>query len=150
MVTAVQRHIAAIQSGNVTKTNVIGLRKALNHIARLEEGWSGNRSNATPEEVAEAVAALAAREPLVRGDLHASGVRIVTSPRWWRRFNQRQHEVIRTLHGFRLVRFDYVDSTHVTPVFRAVGETGDFLFRNVPWQTVAFGGEGESGPQVVN
>jgi len=145
---AVQRHRLAIASGIVTKTNVIGIRMAANHVARIRAGWSGNRSNATPAEVDSIFAALAEKEPLVRGDLHASGVRIVKAKRWAKRFNAEQTQVIATLHGFRLVRFDWTDESHCTPVFRAVGESGSFLFRNVPWQTAAYSG-GESGPVVV-
>jgi hypothetical protein len=145
---AMQSHLAAIESGNVTKTNVIGLRKALNHVARLEAGLSGNRCNATADEVRAAVAALKRLEPLVRGELHASGVRLITSPRWRKRFNAAESAVIASLHGFRLVRFDFIDSYQVTPVYRACGESGSFLFRNIPWQTAHYGGH-ESGPEVV-
>lgn len=34
-----QGHLAAIQSGEVTKTNVVGLRKAINLTERLAGGW---------------------------------------------------------------------------------------------------------------
>ncbi len=151
MSAAMQRHLAAIEAGEVTSTNVIGLRKAANHVARIRAGWSGNRSNATPGEVDRAMAELANKEPLVRGDLHASGVRVLANRRWAKRFNAEQQAVIDTLMGFRLVRFDHIDDTHVTPVYRAVGALGSFLFRNVPWQAVAYGrGDIESGPVVVS
>ena len=104
MKTAMQRHLDAIKAGQVTATNVIGIRMGANHVARLREGWAGNRSNATPAEVEAVFSALAEHEPLVRGDLHASGVRIVYSKRWAKRFGPVETEVIRTLHGFRLVR----------------------------------------------
>ncbi len=150
MKTATERHLNAIASGQVTSTNVIGIRKILNHVARLRGGWSGNRSNATPAEADALVAPLSEREPLVRGELHASGVRILTAKRWTKRFGEKESAVIATLQGFRLVRFDWTDDTHATPVFRAVGSAGSFLFRNVPWQTVAYGnGDLESGPTVV-
>lgn len=146
---AMARHLAAIQSGNVTKTNVIGLRKAINHVARLEAGLSGNRSKATGAEVREALDALARLEPLVRGDLHESGVRLISSARWRKRFSEAERAVIASLEGFRLVRFDWIDSYHVTPVYRACGAAGSFLFRNVPWQTALYVADAESGPEVV-
>lgn len=83
--TAMGRHMAAIASGNVTKTNVIGLRKAVNHVERLAKGWSGNRCAATPSEVAAALEALGAKTPIVRGELHASGVRLLTDRRYRKR-----------------------------------------------------------------
>lgn len=146
---AMQKHLDAIAAGSVTATNVIGLRKAANHVARLRAGWSGNRSSATQAEVDAAFDALAKYEPVVRGDLHASGVRLLTNKRWAKRFDAAQTDVIRTLHGFRLVRFDLIDAAHVTPVYRACGETGSFLFRNIPWQTVSFRPDLQSGPTVL-
>lgn len=146
--TAMQRHLDAIASGQVTATNIIGIRKAANHVARIQNGWSGSRSNATPGEVAAAFAALAKCEPLVRGDLHASGVRTVANKRYAKRWTPDQAQVIATLHGFRLVGFEMLGDSHHVPVFRAVGESGSFLFRNVPWQSADALGE-KSGPVVV-
>ena len=148
MPTAMQRHLAAIGRGQVHKTNVIGLRKAANHVSRLALGYSGNHSNATQREVDAALKALADREPVVCGELHETGVKVLTNKRYVKRFNAEQKAVIASLREFRLVGFDWTDSTHCTPVYRVCGESGSFLFRNVPWQTAAYVG-GESGPVVV-
>ena len=150
--TAMDRHLAAIIAGQGEKTNIIGLRKAFNHIGRVMAGWSGNRSNATLEETNAARTYLTQYEPLVRGSLHESGVRVLTNKRWAKRFNAEQRAVIETLHGFRLVRFDPIDDDGLqfVPVYRAVGEAGSFLFRNVAWQAAAYGnGDIASGPVVI-
>lgn len=147
--TAMQRHLDAIASGQVTASNIIGIRKAANHVARLRQGWSGYRSNATPAEVTAAFQALAKGEPLVRGESHAAGVRVLNNRRYANRWTAQERRVIETLHGFRLAGFECLDDSHHVPVFRALGETGSFLFRNVPWQSADALGV-ESGPVVVN
>lgn len=145
--TAMQRHLAAIQSGNVTKTNVIGLRKALNHVERLRRGWSGNRSAATADEVRAALDALEARKPIVRGELHASGVRLITDKRYRKRLEPVADKVA-ALQGFSLVGYTEVHSCHFVPVYMAWGNAGTFRFYSIPWQSAyAFGLEG--GPHLV-
>lgn len=37
---AFKAHMAAVQSGTVTKTNIIGIRKLLNGSIRRAQGWS--------------------------------------------------------------------------------------------------------------
>jgi uncharacterized protein YcfJ len=144
---AMQRHIAAIESGNVTKTNVIGLRKAVNHVARLAGGWSGNRSNATREEVNVALATLERCKPMVRGDLHASGVRLITDKRYKTRLES-VADKIAALQGFSLVGFEEVRDCQYVPVYLAYGNAGTFRFYSVPWQSaLAYGLE--SGPQLM-
>lgn len=145
--TAMQRHLDAIRAGEVTKTNVIGLRKAVNHVARLERGWSGNRSAATGGEVREALDALAKLEPRVAGELVDSGKKLLQSPRYRKRLSA-VADIVASLDGFRLVRFDWIDATHVIPVYRATSPRGSFLFRNIPWQTAYYQGA-ESGPVLV-
>lgn len=140
-------HLADIESGNVTKTNLIGLRKALGAEYKATHwGWN-NRLKLQGEALREAMAALHTRKPLVRGELHESGVRLVTSPRWRKRFADVQH-VIDTLHGFRLSHFEDMGRGHFVPVFQAVGESGSFYFRNPPWQLAMVLGI-ESGPEVI-
>lgn len=142
-----KKHFDAINGGAVTKTNVIGIRKALNHVERLRAGWSGNRSNVTPEEADAIEYALRLHEPHVTGALHESGLKLLRSPRWRKRFNERQHGIISRLDHFKLVRFDRLGRSCTTvPVYRAVDVTGQsFLFRNVPWQSAMHTGE-PSGP----
>lgn len=145
--TAMYRHMAAIACGNVTKTNVIGLRKALNHVWRLRHGWSGNRCAATPDEVDGALRVLAAHPPIVRGDLHASGVKLLTDRRYRKRLESVADRIAK-LNGFCLVGFHDIERGHFVPVYRAYGYGGSFDFYNVPWQAaMAYGIEG--GPHIV-
>lgn len=138
--------MAAIEAGTVTKTNVIGIRKAINHVERLRAGWSGNRSNVTPEEADTLEEALRRHEPRVVGELHESGLKLLRSPRWRKRWNERQAAIIEHLDRFALVRFDRIGQTNAVPVYRAISnDRGSFLFRNVPWQTANYTGE-PSGP----
>ena len=145
--TAMGRHMAAIASGNVTKTNVIGLRKACNHVERLAKGWSGNRCAATPSEVAAALEALEAKTPIVRGELHESGVRLLTDRRYRKRLEP-VADKIAALQGFCLVGFHDVERGQFTPVYRAYGSAGTFDFYNVAWQ-VAVAFEIEGGPHIL-
>ena len=145
---AMARHLAAIESGNVTKTNVIGLRKAINHIGRINAGWSGNRCKATAAEVSHALERLEAVKPLVRGELHESGVRLVNSPRYRKRL-ERVAETVEFLQEFRLVGYEAIRAHHWTPIYRAVSVNGGwFEFYNLSWQSAAAFGE-ESGPVIL-
>lgn len=150
--TAAQRHLAAIAFGAVTKSNVIGIRKAINHVERLRAGWSGNRSNVTPAEADAIEAALADREPAIADTaLHNSGLKLLRSPRWRKRFSEEQLAIINDRHVlFSLVRFDRIGprGMYAVPVYRAASFGGSFLFRNIPWQSASAYGE-ESGPTIV-
>lgn len=148
------KHMAAIKGGTVTKTNVIGIRKAINHAERLRAGYTGNRSNATVAEVDAIEAALAAREPIVTGELHESGLKVLRNPRYAKRFDSAQRAIIEASDAFfQLVRFDLVDNgMHAVPVYRIIAKGGNFLFRNVSWQTAAYTRDDDviSGPVVVS
>src|SRR3954470_14334187 len=86
--TTAERHFNAIADGRVTKSNVIGIRKAINHVERLRAGYSGNRSSVTPDQAAWLERALADREPHVVGELHESGLKLLRSPRYRKRWNE--------------------------------------------------------------
>lgn len=158
MPTAAQRHLAAIKSGEVTKTNIIGIRKALNHVARLEARLSGNRCSVTPAEAREIESAIAAHRPRVVGELHDSGLKLLRSPRYRKRLES-VRPGIDALESFRLVGFEFIDSLHVTPIYAAwahvppvkgrdpfpPGATYEaFKFRNVAWQS------GGNGPEIIS
>lgn len=88
-------------------------------------------------------------KPLVCGDLHESGLRVLQSRRYAKRWTDEQRAIIADAAAFRLVRFDWLDSLHCNPVYQV--ETADgraFCFRVVPWQTAAYMGL-ESGPVSV-
>lgn len=155
---AMQKHLDAIASGTVTKTNVIGIRKAINHIERLNAGWSGNRSAATVDEVFAVEQALAEQRPRVGGELHDTGVKLLQSPRYRKRWQPWQSEAIAAIDHFRLVAYDRIGSrgqysVPVYAVWAKIPPKGDaldggsyeaFRFRNIPWQS------GGDGPEVVS
>lgn len=145
--TTAQRHIDAISARCLTKTNVIGIRKALAHVDRIRAGYSGNRSNATPEQADRMENLIAQKRPTVLGELHDSGVELLRSPRYAKRWNDEQREIIGDAHlRFDLIRFDRERSA-VIPVYCATSWKGRFCFRNIPWQTAFYLGL-ESGPTV--
>ena len=148
--TTFERHATAIRSGKVTKTNVIGIRKAINHAWRLANGYDGNRCNVSEGEADTLESLLKECEPIVTGDLVLGGLAILQSKRWRKRF-ENVADIAADVDVFKLVRFDRIgrDGSHCTPVYRVVGCNGDsFLFRNIPWQTALYSGD-ESGPVVL-
>lgn len=143
---AMASHLAAINGGTVTKTQVIGIRKAINHVERIRAGFSGNRSNATAEELFEIEKRLRMREPIVTGELHTSGLKLLRDPRYAKRFDERQRCVIEASDAhFQLVRYDRCGrrGEYAVPVYRIIGGSGNFLFRNIAWQS------GGVGPEIV-
>ena len=136
-----QHHLEAIQAGKVTKTNIIGIRKAINHVQRIANGWSGNRSSATAEEVARIEYELDNVQPIVTGELHDSGLAIMRNKRYLKALP----ECAATVDMFRLIRFDRIGHSgeYAVPVYRAIGPDGAFNFRNIPWQS------GGNGPEIV-
>lgn len=146
--TTAQRHLDAISARTITKTNVIGIRKALAHVDKLRAGYSGNRSNVTPEQAARMETEIEHKRPTVIGELHATGLKVLRSPRWAKRFNEAQTKIIWADHlRFDLIRFDREGSV-IVPVYCVVSFAGRFCFRNIPWQTAFYSGL-ESGPVVV-
>lgn len=157
---AAQRHLKAIAAGVVTKTNVIGIRKALAHVDRLRMGYSGNRSNVTREEADAIEQALLESRPTVTGELVETGKRLLQSPRYAKRLADFAPALARIDH-FRLIRFDRVQYQRglgtLVPVYAVwakvppcigpdpfpPGVTYEvFVFRNVPWQS------GGNGPEI--
>lgn len=157
-----EKHMAAIESGEVSKTNVIGIRKAINHAERLRAGLSGNRSSVTVGEAMALRRALVDNRPKVTGELHETGLAVLRNRRYAKRWKAWQQQAIDAADHFRLVGFDLIGrrGAHAVPVYALwskVPPKGDamddgtyeaFHFRNVPWQTAQYEGE-ESGPVVV-
>jgi hypothetical protein len=67
---SIARHMAAVQSGKVEKTNIIGIRKAINAIEQRDES-----SAAMIDAVFELECAIRKYHPTVAGALHDSGPR---------------------------------------------------------------------------
>ena len=141
-----ERHLTAIKAGELTKTNIIGLRKAFNEWARRGEGrWVGRRaSSVTDSEADQLMDAIYQHNPRVTGELHDSGAKLLRGRRYAKRL-ARHKATIDSLAYFKLVDFDEYTPRHFTPVYTAVGTNGScFAFRNVPWQS------GGDGPELID
>lgn len=147
---SVARHMAAVQFGKVEKTNIIGIRKAIN--AMKQGDW--------PAEIIDAQFALeqaiAEHRPIVVGTLHDSGLKVLRNPRYAKRWEQWQQQAIDAFDHFKLLRFDRVGNRgrYSVPVYAVWakapggGTYQAFAFRNIPWQTAHYGGL-DDGPRVV-
>lgn len=143
---SIARHLAAVNAGTVDKTNVIGMRKAVNAI---------EQERLAPASMVDALfeleCAIKERRPTVTGALHDSGLKVLRNPRYAKRWNEREAGIISRLHHFELVRFDRIGNhgRQSVPVYRAVDVVGQgFAFRNIPWQTAYYSGL-DDGPRVV-
>lgn len=138
-------HLAAIQSGEVTKTNVIGIRKALNANARRDRGLSVSSTapNMSDDDCDDIIQALGKHSPRVVGPLHDSGLKLLQSKRYAKRLEP-VRDVIDGLESFRLVDFRWHKPMECVPVYRACGAGRWFEFCNIPWQS------GGDGPELHN
>jgi hypothetical protein len=141
------RHLKAIYAGEVTKSNVIGIRKAINAFERRSECLSVSRTapRLAGSEIAQIERALADREPLVVGELHDSGIKLLRSGRYAKRLAPVKAIIDHPGLHFRLVAFDRIGARglHSVPVYRAHCGGASFLFRNIAWQS------GGDGPEVL-
>lgn len=143
-------HFAAVKSGKVEKANVTGIRKALNTYARISRGYGAGRTSPrwSFDEIDAITAAIEKHKPKIFGELHETGLAVIRSPRWAKRFAGCN---LASVDHFRLARFDDLDSRgfQAVPVYHACNRRGAvlFTFRNIPWQT-AFAYGLESGPTI--
>lgn len=140
-----KRHVRAICQEQFSRSNLIGVRKMLNANARRGQRLSvgSTAPNVRPEEVEQLLDAIRVWQPRVTGELDEGGRKLLRSRRHAKRLAP-VLPIIETLDHFRLIGFEWVDSLHCVPVYRAVSTSGDsFKFRNVPWQS---GGE---GPEIL-
>lgn len=137
-------HLNAIRRGHVTKTNVTGIRKALNADYRRQRGYSVSRSAPKLQgaELASLMQELRNMRPTVTGDLDQSGFTLLRSQRWHKRWNDTQHSIIDNLESFRLWDFMQAEDGLFHPIFQAVASNGAFTFYNIPWQS------GGTGPEI--
>jgi hypothetical protein len=141
---SIARHTAAVQSGRVEKTNIIGIRKAIN--AMEHGGWPAAMIDAQ----FELEQAIAERRPVVVGSLHDSGLKVLRNPRYAKRWTPAQLQIIACADHFELLRFDRVGRRYSVPVYRVVSHDGQsFAFRNIPWQTAYYAGL-DDGPRVMS
>lgn len=138
-------HIAAINSGNITKTNVIGIRKLLNSHWRESHGYSVSMTapRATEDEIETLLDAIWNIRPVIMGELHDSGVVLLTSKRYRRNLEYVQNKIDSGILQFRLWGFADVGRGYHIPTYECVTAAGTFRFRNIPWQS------GGKGPEVI-
>lgn len=149
-----EKHLAAIKAGRIERTNIIGIRKAFNAYDRASRGYSISRTAPaiTAEEFDAANLAIEQAQPTVAGALKESGLKVLQNPRYAKRWDERQRDIIADFDQFELIRFDWIGPrfAHCVPVYRVRSRHGQsFAFRNIPWQTAWSLGE-EDGPRVVS
>lgn len=143
---SIARHLAAVQSGKVDKTNIIGIRKAINELERARDNTAE-----MIDVVFELEQAIVEQRPTVAGALHESGLKVLRNQRYAKRWTARQQLTIANLDHFELIRFDRLGANwrYSVPVYRVVSRSGgSFAFRNIPWQTAWTAGL-DDGPRVV-
>lgn len=147
-----KKHLDAIASGRIERSNIIGIRKALNAWDRKSRGYSISRTapRVTIEEINAAEHAIEKHHPIASGQLHETGLKVLRNQRYAKRWNEFQASVIACADRFELLRFDPIaDGRNWVPVWRVVSHDGkSFAFRNIPWQSAWSLGE-EDGPRVV-
>jgi hypothetical protein len=157
---AFKAHKAAIEVGEITKTNVIGIRKLCNGAWRRSRGYSVGMSTplGTLEQADELISLISKHKPKVAGELHETGLKLLQSRRYAKRWTDTQAKEIAAATGFRLVWFKEFGNNGgnfypVYSVWAKVPPKGDvmdegeheaFYFYNIPWQS------GGNGPVVCN
>ena len=145
----IERHLAAINSGLVTKTNVIGLRKLINGMERMQAGWSVSKALARSVDdfcAYDVEELLERRKPFVAGELVQSGIDLLRSKRYRKRL-ERVRAIVDDIRSFQLIRFDRIGrrGEYAVPVYRCNSWAGEFFdFRQIPWQS------GGKGPDIWN
>ncbi len=151
-----QKHVDAIRAGFVTRSNIIGIRKALNTYERRQSGYyvSPTSPRVKTDDIVELETAIQSCSPVVIGDMHDTGLTLLRNPRYKNRLAA-YADSIAALHSFRLVRFELMDAWQHVPVFQVwanIPPKGDvldggtylaFTFRNIPWQS------GGNGPEIL-
>lgn len=137
-----KRHMASLQSGQISRSNIIGLRKAFN--ADAQRPYQGRTSSKINSAHVEAYwQAISDYKPEVTGDWLESGKAQLASKRYRSRWNPRQAAIIADIATIQLVGIDWIDNRHCTFIYRATGRNGDTLtYINTPWQS------GGNGPTV--
>jgi hypothetical protein len=141
---ALARHMATIRTGEITKTEVIGIRKAFNQyeleIARRE------KPSFPYKDLERCLELLAEVRPMVKGDLHESGKDMLQRKRYAKQLAN-VAEIVADISHFRLVGYEQ-RGQHVLkafPVYRCYDHKGkSFPFYVVPWQS------GGNGPVIAS
>lgn len=144
--TSFDKHIEAIKAGEVTKTTVIGLRKAMNADIRRSSGWSTSSKSpkVDPATLAAAIELVEATHPIVTGELHETGLKQLQSKRYAKKLAN-VGDIIARIKTFRFAGFEYIGrGDQVTPLYYAEDDQHrGFFFINTPWQS------GGQGPELL-
>ena len=139
-----ETHMKAIESGKLEKTNIIGIRKALNANLRRLQSWSTGCTspNITDSQVMQLHDTIMCVKPIAIGEMHDSGVKQLQSKRYKNRWTDRQAAIIADIDRFQVLFFTELNN-HYYPVFLCTGKNGEsFTFYNIPWQS------GGNGPEI--
>ena len=140
------RHLAAIESGQIDRGNVTGIRKLVSSSIKASRGWrvGGGQAKASLEDVESVLSAIMERKPLATGDLHDNGQKVIRNRRH-RRALEGVASIADTVTGFRLVDYELRGriGDYFVPIWRAESPAGWFDFINIPWQS------GGNGPEVL-
>ena len=140
-------HLAAVESGQIDRGNVTGIRKLVSSSTRASMGWSvgGGQPKAPLEDVESVLSAITERQPLAKGELHDNGLKVLRNRRH-RRALEEVASIAETVTGFRLVDYELRGRSggYFVPIWRAESPAGWFDFINIPWQS------GGDGPEVLD
>jgi hypothetical protein len=138
-------HKEAVEGGKITRSNVIAIRRALNADMRRLNGWSVSKTapKLSGEKLYELCEQIETANPLVCGQLHDSGLKLLRSKRYAKRL-ARYSDIIAEIKEFRLMGFYQAHSnSNSTPIYRAIAKNGKgFNFTCQPWQS------GGNGPEI--
>ena len=146
-------HIAAIRSGSITRTTVIGVRKAITACNKRRDGWGVSRTQAdiSPAQCDTACDELRRVRPVVCDELHESGLAQLRNRRY-RRQLEAVADIIADIQSFHLIGFELIGhrGVYATPIYEARdSQCRAFSFINIPWQAGGNGPEVLSGPYRV-
>lgn len=145
-----RKHADAVSRlGEVTASNVRGIRTAINKAERGSAGFSVPKYADSADwrgQVWELEGRVGECRPKVVGELHDTGVAVLTNPRYKSRLSAYAEDIAELDH-FRLDHFARIGSRGLTatPVYSVHNKAGERLFRfmHIPWQS------GGDGPEIV-
>lgn len=139
-----KKHFDAINADCVTRSNVIGLRKAFNQDNRRSHGWSVAHTFTIPRaDIRALFGAICVRSPKIVGELHDSGLAVLRNKRYAKRLAA-YADIIAAIDHFRLIGFEQFNGDNYFPIYRAITLDGrSITFYNIPWQANG------NGPEIL-
>jgi hypothetical protein len=142
------RHLAAIESGQIDRGTLIGIRKLVSSSFRAAYGYSvgSGQAKAPLRDVDAVLDAIMAHKPRAVGTLHTGGLAVLANKRNRRKL-EHVADIVPDVVMFQLVDYELQGraSEYFVPIWRASTADGrQFDFLSVPWQS------GGDGPRVFN